>query len=133
MEDKVRYPAIALMIAAGLSALIGILSLALNALSIGLGGLAGQSGTSDAQQQMMMSMFSGAFGAISAIVGLVIAGVIFFGAMKMYRFESYTFALVASALACLPCFNACCCIAIPIGIWSLITLQDQAVKDSFTS
>ena len=133
MEQKVQYPAIGLMVAAGLNILFSLLSLAMNALSVGISGVAGTQGGSDAQQQMLMSMFSGVFGAISAVLGIIIAGVVFFGAMKMYRFESYTLALTASALACLPCFNACCCIAIPIGIWALITLQDAAVKESFTS
>jgi len=68
---------------------------------------------------------------ISVTFGLIISGLIFYGGMKMRKLESWGIALAASILALVPCISPCCCIGIPIGIWALIVLMDDHVKEAF--
>lgn len=130
MEEKIQYPAIALMVTSGLTMLLQLLNLALQALSIGVGGFSAMQGGAGGQQQAMMNMFSGGFGMVIGVFSLIASGVIFFGAMKMYKFENYGLAMTAAALACVPCFS-CCCIGVPFGIWAIVALQDPIAKESF--
>jgi hypothetical protein len=131
VEEKVQYPAIGLMVVGGIGVLFALLRLALSAMSMGISGLA--SSQSGGGPDMMINMLSGGVGLLFAGLGLVVAAAIVYGGMKMYRFENYTLAMTAAVLACIPCVDGCCCVAVPIGIWALVTLTDQAVKDSFTS
>jgi hypothetical protein len=38
--------------------------------------------------------------------------------------------MVASIFAMLPC-NPCCLLGLPIGIWALVVLSNEDVKDAF--
>jgi hypothetical protein len=73
----------------------------------------------------------GKMGIFSSLFQLALGGVTFLGALKMKNLESYPFAMAASIIAIIPCFGSCCCIGIPIGIWSLIVLNKPEVKSSF--
>lgn len=119
------------MVTSGLTMLLQLLNLALQALSMGIGGLSSmQGGGATSQQQALMSMFSGGIGMVFGVFSLIASGVIFFGAMKMYKFENYGLAMTAAVLACVPCFS-CCCIGVPFGIWAIVALQDPIAKESF--
>jgi hypothetical protein len=59
--------------------------------------------------------------------------VVLFGAIKMLRLESRTFALVACIIAMLPFTTFCCCILeLPFAIWGLVVLSKPEVKSNFT-
>jgi len=68
---------------------------------------------------------------VSAVIGLVVSGVIFFGAMKMKSLENYGLAMAASIIAMIPCFSPCCLLGLPIGIWALVVLTKPDVKSAF--
>jgi len=54
------------------------------------------------------------------------------GAMKMRSVQNYGLAMTASVVSLIPaCVNECCCI-LPIGIWALIVLLNQQVKQGFS-
>jgi hypothetical protein len=61
------------------------------------------------------------------------AVVIFMGAGKMKRLESYGFAMAVSIIAMIPCISPCCLIGLPMGIWALVVLLDPNVKAAFRS
>jgi hypothetical protein len=127
--SKVNGPAIGLMITAGIGILLQLVSLAMHMLGTGLNmaGMAGGGDTSDAVANMM----SGTLGVVSSIMGILIGGLIFFGAMKMRQLNNWGLALAAAILAMIPCLSPCCCIGLPIGIWALVVLLDDNVKRSF--
>lgn len=52
-------------------------------------------------------------------------------AQKMKRLESYGFAMTAVILAVIPCFSPCLILGIPFGIWALVAINQQGVKDAF--
>lgn len=123
--NKVQGPAIGLMVVGGVGAVLGVLGIVLNMLGVGLGA-AGAAGDDAAIQNIA----SGVGGIVGGLVGIAINGLIVYGAMQMKELRNYGLAMAASILAILPC--SCMCIfGIPIGIWSLVTLNDPAVKASF--
>jgi tRNA A-37 threonylcarbamoyl transferase component Bud32 len=61
---------------------------------------------------------------------LIAVGVIFYGARKMRRFESYEFVLVACVLAIIP-WSAAALVGIPFGIHGLKILDKTEIKAAF--
>ena len=77
------------------------------------------------------SLFSGALGVVFGIIGLLVSGFIFYGALKMKKLESHGLAMAASIVAMIPCFSPCCLVGLPIGIWAVVVLSKPEVKDAF--
>jgi predicted PurR-regulated permease PerM len=74
---------------------------------------------------------SQSFGIVGNIITLALSGVTLFGGLKMKNLENYGLAMAASIIAIIPCFGPCCCIGIPVGIWSLVVLNKPEVKSAF--
>lgn len=74
--------------------------------------------------------FSGTMGLLTAVFGMLISGLMLFGAIKMRRLENYGLAMTASIIAMLPC-SLCCIVGIPLGIWSIVVLSKPEVKSAF--
>ena len=123
--ERVKGPAIGLIAVAVLGALLQITSLILH--------LAGASimANSRMPNQAWANMFSGTIGVVSGVIGLLVSGVIFFGATKMKNLESYGLAMAASIIAMIPCFSPCCLLGLPIGIWAVVILSKPEVKSAF--
>lgn len=121
VENKVAAPAICLMVAGGLTLLAAFFQL--------VGAVAMQfDDTMPQEERIAGSIFYGVF----AIYSFAAAGFMFYGGLKMKQLESWGFALTAAILAIIPC-NGCCMFSMAVGIWSLITLNDPAVKSAFRS
>lgn len=125
--SKVAGPAIGLMVVAGVGICVQILGILANILGIGLAGAMAEN------REGMFRMMSGGVGIAISIIGIAIGAVVFFGAQKMKALESYSFAVVATILAMIPCLSPCCILGLPIGIWSLVVLLSQDVKAAFRS
>jgi hypothetical protein len=123
--DQVSGPAIGLMVTAGLGFVVQGLSLVLNL--VGSSIMATQTQGNEAFAQM----FSGVAGAVFAGFAMLIAIVIFMGALKMKKLQSYGFAMTVSVIAMLPCVSPCCIVGLPIGIWALVVLNKAEVKAAF--
>ena len=76
-------------------------------------------------------MMSGGIGIVVSIIAILLGVVILLGAFKMMKLQSWPFALIATIIAMIPCIWPCCCIGLPIGIWSLIVLLNKDVKAAF--
>jgi hypothetical protein len=66
----------------------------------------------------------------SIVANLVFNVLVLVGGLKMKSLSSHTLAMIGAIAAIIP-LNSCCCIGIPIGIWSLITLMNPDVKAAF--
>ncbi len=143
---KVTPPAIGLIVTGVLNVLLslwGIISSALfvaglNPMAQGqmqqFEELAAQGGEQAAMAETIMqvtSVMQGPVGLVAGIIQLVIGGVIIAGAIKMKNLQSYGFALTATILAMIPCLSNCCIVGLPIGIWALVVLLDNNVKQGF--
>ena len=123
--DQVSGPAIGLMVTAGLGLLVQIASLLANLFGASI--MSSQAQGNEALAQM----FSGVAGAVFAGIGIVVAIVIFLGALKMKKLQSHGFAMTVSIIAMLPCVSPCCLLGLPIGIWALVVLNKPEVKSAF--
>lgn len=123
--SKVQGPAIGLMVTGGLGVAINLLFFLLRMIGVGVGAAAAAD-----QGDGINVIAQGVGGVVGLLIGLAINGLILYGGMQMKSLQSYGLAMAASILAILPC-SCACIIGIPIGIWSLVTLNDPIVKSSF--
>jgi hypothetical protein len=65
------------------------------------------------------------------IFSMIWNAVILFGGIKMRKLQSRGLVMTAAILAVIPCFNPCCLIWMPLGIWALVALNNPDVKASF--
>lgn len=135
MQKKVQLPAIALLVLAGVAALM---TLAGHFMNDAVMQMAEQSNMPEEQLQQLREAWGasaegfGALNMLGLVLNVVGLAVIVLGALRMKQLRSYGLAITASILAMIPCFTSCCCIlGIPIGIWSLIVLFDKDVKAAF--
>lgn len=127
--EKVKLPAIFLMVTAGLGALLAVISLFSHLFGAGLN-LANLGGMGEGNERLV-AMASGGMGVFFSLVGLAMAGLVFFGASKMMKLELYGLAIAASVIAMIPCVSPCCLLGLPIGIWALVVLLNNEVKTAF--
>lgn len=126
ISEKVKGPATALMIIAIIGIVFQLLGMILNLAGAGMG--AASAGDSAEGMGMMMQ---GAMGVMINIISIIGGGFIVFGSMKMKALDNYAIAMAASIIAMIPCLSSCCILGIPIGIWSIVVLQDPDVKAAF--
>ncbi len=123
-EQRVKGPAIGLIVTGILGAVLEIAGVVLNVL------WAGSSPFADRDERLFV-FFTGTWGAIGSVIGAAVAGFIVWAALKMMRLEGLPLAFVACVLALIPCLSPCCVITLPFGIWGLIVLNDPVVKRAF--
>lgn len=124
-SQQVAGPAIGLIVTAILGFLVQVVSLVIN--------LAGASLVHSRQMpsDAFATMLSGTVGAITSIIGILVSGLILFGAIKLKRLESYGLAMTVSIIAMIPCVSPCCLIGLPLGIWAVVVLSKPEVKSAF--
>jgi hypothetical protein len=130
-RDRVQIPAIGMIVAAGLDVAFAMVMLVVNLVGISMfhmpeaiGGRWGSEVTED--------ILLGGFGVMLCVVGIIIDAVIIIGANKMRKLDSYGFAVAAAILSVIPCLSSPCFIlGLPFGIWALVVLMDQRVRDAF--
>ena len=63
---------------------------------------------------------------------IVIHAIVIFGAGRMLKLQDYRLAMTAAVLSMFPC-GACFLVSLPVGIWAMVVLFDDDVKDGFRS
>ncbi|WP_257454640.1 hypothetical protein [Archangium lipolyticum] len=130
-RQQVSTPAILLMVTAGLGiagALLGLVQAIVGAGAVTPEMLNDPNIPAELRPWLERSQ---SLGAVGNILTLALSGVTFFGALKMKNLENFGLAMAASIIALIPCFGPCCCIGIPVGIWSLVVLNKPEVKSAF--
>jgi uncharacterized membrane protein YgdD (TMEM256/DUF423 family) len=128
--DKVRVPAIGLMISSIISflfsvwGLISIHSMAEKRQQ--MDSILSQMNNPQAQQfaDAFMKFFSGPFGVANYCFQILIAVLIFCGSLQMLKLRAYEFAFAAAILAVLPCITPCCgwILGLIFGFWAMAAL-----------
>ena len=126
--QMVQGPAIGLIVTAALGFVGCVLGIVLNLLGVTLGAMEGQ-GSED--MPSWATMMSGGVGVVQSILGIILSVVILMGALKMKKLENYTFAIIATIIAMVPCISPCCLVGLPVGIWALVVLNKPEVKGAF--
>lgn len=128
--DKVKAPAISLVVVAGIGIVLQLVSIVLNIIGVGAGGyeMMNEYGST---ADMTQYMASGISGIVWSVFAIIYQGVIVWGGMQMMKLESYGLSMAAAIMAMIPCLSPCCVLGIPFGIWALVVLMDENVKVSF--
>jgi hypothetical protein len=121
----VTGPAIGLIITAIIGILYQLVSVVLNLLGTGFGAV------SAASDGGVGGLFSGVIGLVFNVIWLLMGGLVIFGAIKMKKLEGYGLAMAASVIAAIPCTSPCCFLGLPLGIWAIVVLMNQDVKNAF--
>jgi hypothetical protein len=124
-RDQVEWPANLLIVFAGLSVLGHVGRLLMNLVGFGLGTRFGSA------PEAVTHLVAGSMGLIFSLVGLVVAGFIIYAALEMKQLRSYPVCIAAAALAILPGCSPCCCLGIPLGVWTLVVITSPEVRAAF--
>lgn len=130
-REALNVPGILFMVFGGLSVLYGIYGLV-------------SGGASSEQMSQMLSdpnlppaakdfirAMAGPGAKVLGLLGMTMSGLLIFGGMQMRNLKSYGVAIAACVVGMLPC-TGCCCITLPLGIWTLTILMRPEIKSSFT-
>src|SRR5215469_15966427 len=104
-QDQVTAPAIALMVVA----IVGFLAQVANLVwRLGFAAVIASQQEQALRQTPFGNMFSGPLVIAGAVIGILVSGLILFGAIKMKQLENYGLAMAASIIAMIPCISPCC-------------------------
>lgn len=128
-RSKVQGPAIGLIVIAVLS-ILQVLGNTVWTLVAG--------GAQQAEMMLDMGVPPEMVGIVSNVsvgcggcLGLIFNVVTLIAGVKMRSLQSYGLCVAGSILAALPCGGFCCCLGLGVGIWSLMTLSKDEVKNAF--
>jgi hypothetical protein len=112
------------MVTGGLGAVVGLLSIVLFAIG-GVAALAGKDAASALPGVGIML--------VSSVVGLAISGFVGYAGWQMRQMNGWGLSMAGAILAMIPCLSPCCLLGLPIGIWAILVLIDEEVKQAFGS
>ncbi len=126
--NKLKAPAIGLIIAGAFNAVSGLFFLA-SVLKRYSQGALDRTFSEEAEQ---FGFYIGFWGtAVLGILGFLVAPVIIYGAIQMMRGRSFGLSRTAAILAVSPLTSCCFIIGVPFGIWALVVLAQPDVKALF--
>ena len=69
-----------------------------------------------------------------SLIGFAVSFIVIFAATRLRSLRSPGLVYAGAIVASLPCCMGvpCCCIGLPVGIWVIMTMQDEQVKSAFT-
>lgn len=128
--DKIRVPAIGLLVSSIISFIMSVWGLAtigsMAAQRQEMDSILSQMNNPQAQQfaDTFMKFFSGPFGIANYLFMILIAVLIFIGALQMLKLRTYEFAFAAAILSVVPCITPCCgwILGLIFGFWAMSVL-----------
>jgi hypothetical protein len=127
--DKLKTPAVGLIVIGALNAVIGLLSLI-----SGLMRLVTDTTPTFSTDAEKTGYWIGTIGTyLIATISLLLSPLIIFGAIKMMKGKSRGLAIASAILAILPISSCCFFIGTIFGIWALVVLFKPEVKEFFAN
>lgn len=132
MQDKVKGPAIALIILGGLIILHALAVLVMAVFAGAILNLPGAGMNANREQlEQLGPMLTVIYGAVSVFM-IAVGGFVVFGGLRMMKLRSWTVALFAAIAGMVPCLSGyACLLGVPIGIWAIVVLSQADVKAAF--
>lgn len=137
-KQQLDLPSILLLCLAGAGALSGLLGLVTG------GGISPEMldqlkalGASNPDAQGLIDTYVKLLQALSAAArpmnafALLLDGLIVAGALQMRSLRSYPLAMAGAVASLMPLSGCCCCLTLPVGIWSLVLLMRPDVRAAF--
>ncbi len=129
ISNKVKAPAIGLIIVGVLNFTLGLLAVLSGILR--LTGINGRRSVPADEAEKIGYYFGTFFGYGVAVIGLLLAPIIIYGAIQMLSGKKYKLAKASAILSIIPFISCCFVVGIPFGIWALIVLNKPEVKAFF--
>ncbi len=126
---QVSGPSIGLLVTGIIGGVFSIIGLFMSFLGTSISSL--MADRFEGFDERYVELYEGAAGIASAFIGILVAALIIYAALKMKELNQYGLCMAASILAMIPCISPCCIIGLPIGIWCLIVLTKPEVKSAF--
>lgn len=126
---QVSGPSIGLLVTGIIGGVFSVIGLFMSFLGTSLSSLLAD--RFDEFDERYVEIYEGAAGIASAFIGILVAALIIYAALKMKELNQYGLCVAASILAMIPCISPCCIIGLPIGIWCLIVLTKPEIKTAF--
>jgi hypothetical protein len=128
MQQKVKIPAIGLIVLGVIGVLACLYSLFAGAVDVNQ---LIEAGVPEAQAENAARILGGG-GKVITVVCLAGALFVVWAGLQMKQLKSRGAAIAANILVMVPCVTSCCCIVgIPLGIWGLVVLFNADVKRAF--
>lgn len=87
----------------------------------------------DGRPTELPALLSGPLGLAINLLGCILGVVVLLGAIQMRKLENYRFAVVTSVIATLCCCSPWFLLGMPFGIWALVVLCNERIRDAFWS
>jgi len=126
---QVSGPSIGLLVTGIIGGVFSIIGLFMSFLGTSISSL--MADRFDEFDERYTELYEGAAGIASSLIGILVAALIIYAALKMKELTQYGLCMAASILAMIPCISPCCIIGLPIGIWCLIVLTKPEIKTAF--
>jgi len=129
VKGRVMAPAICLMVAASLGVLADAFQIV-----VSLGPPPQLPPPQPGEPEFIREIQKSSHGPIATgggALGVVFCGIIIFASVQMLRMRMWGFALAGTIMSMINCFNCCCLLGLPFGIWAIIVLLNEEVKAGF--
>jgi len=130
-RQRVLPPAICLMVVAGACLAIDAFSIVLTIVQVAMMPAMGPPPPGAGPFGGMEFMLG--YKAVSIGTSILWGALVLFGAIRLKQLRSFGMVMVGCIFAMLPCFNACCLLGLPFGIWVLVVIHDEHVRRHFTA
>lgn len=121
--ERVRWPALGLLVTAGVSLLVTLSAAAFSLALLATGVSGGLAGVSPPGTILFRLTWEAALVACNAVVIV--------GAIQMMRLRQPSLAMATCVIALVPCVGPCFVLGMPFGLWGLHVLNDPGVSGSF--
>lgn len=64
------------------------------------------------------------------LLRLALDGLVIFGGFNMWRLQRWNMSMAGAIASSVPC-SVCCFVTIPLGVWAIVTLLNEEVKQAF--
>ena len=130
-REALNVPGILFMVAGGLVVLYSLM----NVLSSGMNQAQLQKLMSDPnfpnEAKELIRTLAGPLTKVFSLFAAAVGGLLIFGGYQMRLLKGYGIAMAACIIGLLPC-TSCCCLTLPLGIWTLTILTRPEIKSSFS-
>ena len=132
MQDRVKPPAICLMIVGAIGSVVAAYLLVGNLFGFGTSDPETLEKLGMPKPFVELSASSGYMVIVAHFIQLGAALFVVLGGMRMMKLRSWGLGFAASIVAMLPCISPCCLLGVPAGAWCLFVLMKPEVKDTFS-
>ena len=144
-RERLTVPGVLLAVAGGVTLILCVISLALNALGVQNTqenfdrqvAAAQRKPPSRERDQEIKTLKALQTYVVPLAIGYTILGIVcntvtLLGGLRMCRASGYGLSVVGAVCAVIP-FSGCCCLTMPVGVWALVVLLSSDAKAAFAA